>query len=323
MAHPSHRGAFLALILMVGALVPVQAEAQVLDSISTLLGSPNLASRADGVSWLLTIPTGQWNSFIRSQIVTLVNNEGESLLGANVTEEGAGELAGEYHIDLVNAALALNDASALPGLVTLGIQVNSRAKQYVAAQGATALPLLQRAYAKDQTLRIPVVQTIGIMLLSGGGLDADATKVANGLLLAASGYELSFLRNAGQFPQFAGIVAWTADSASSDAERERATRALPGFSSRLGQFTTSELWRRELLLLDVACDSEEQSHCESAQNLGRTVQGHLESKRWGPARNTINAFVQQLTQNCNEHALSEGACRALIPGAKQVFAKLL
>lgn len=310
-----------ALLTALGS--PCALAAQASDSPVTLLDSPNVRDRSDGVEMLLAMPVSSWPAGARELIVQLLNSEGEALLEADASGDSPDETSGGYHIALVRAALLLNDPASLRGMVTLGMQVSGRATQFVVSRGAEALPELQHAYAGgDIALRIRVVNALGILLLSDRLQDSVDRQTAYAMLLNATGYELSFLRNAGQFPEFAGAVEWTADSSPDDVERESAQRVVANFTRHIGDYSALDLWRKELQLLDATCLDGARAHCESLPNVGSTVEAQIDAQRWGPARNALNAFIQQLNQSCSRAQMTPAACRILKPNAQRVLTKL-
>src|ERR1041385_2900237 len=210
------------------------AAAQVPDSVSMLISSHDRAERASGVAWLLSIPANQWTTSIRDQVTSLVNQEGKRSIDPAMVESDTGEAAGHYEIDLVRAAVRLADPASLPGLVYLGLRVSPQAKSFIVSRGGEALPLLQRAYTSDEELKVPSVQTVGLILSSMGDRISDQDRLlAYRMLLKATPYELSFLRNAGLFPELSGVLSYAADSSSDEAERARAIQRLPYFRSKL------------------------------------------------------------------------------------------
>ena len=184
----------------VGTSVPGDSLTRLLDTLSHMLDSSDFRARGAAVGRLATVPTDSIPSDIRSRLMTLLDREGvadargETELTAQTPEVDAEEF-GEYVIALTDLVLSFGDAHASRGVALIGIQTSRDAQQFVAAQGATVLPLLDSVYVANPATAPAVVKTWGYALATRPAtplVHADSVRLVNRLLTVAPQQPIAF-----------------------------------------------------------------------------------------------------------------------------------
>ena len=186
----------------VGAGAPADGDSltRALDTLSHMLDSNDFRARAAAVGALATLPTDSIPSDIRSRLMTLLDREGvagargESEITAQSPEVDAEEF-GEYVIALTDLVLSFQDGHASRGIALIGIQTSRDAQQFVAAQGAAVLPLLDSVYVANPATAPAVVKTWGYALAAqpaGPLAHADSVRLVSRLLTVAPQQPIAF-----------------------------------------------------------------------------------------------------------------------------------
>ena len=170
-----------------------------LDTLSRMLDSSDFRARGAAVGALATLPTDSIPSDIKSRLMTLLDREGiastrgESDITAQSPEVDAEEY-GEYVIALTNLVLTFRDAHASRGIALIGIQTSRDAQQFVAAQGAVVLPLLDSVYVANPATAPAVVKTWGYALATPAVrlAHADSVHLVSRLLTVAPQHPIAF-----------------------------------------------------------------------------------------------------------------------------------
>jgi len=89
--------------------------------------------------------------------------EREAVDSAPGPKPEGGEGYGEYLIALMRGVVRLRDPRSLRGMALLGVQMSRKAQEFVAEQGAPALPFLDEGW-RDENARMAVAETWGYML---------------------------------------------------------------------------------------------------------------------------------------------------------------
>lgn len=188
-----------ALVLALTVSVPPVTEAQQPAELLQNLDSPDWQVRSRVIRELNRLAVTDLPPTFAVKAIALL--EQEATTTSTQTLEDPGEGYGEYLIALVKGVLRLNDSRATRGMARLGISVNRAAQDFVASQGAAALPDLDVAW-QDESMRPMVTITWARMLLNNVGhlSNADRLSVIQKLLNAGTEEHLAF--------------AWAADIAS-------------------------------------------------------------------------------------------------------------
>jgi Carbohydrate-binding module family 5/12 len=155
----------LACVFLAMGTFPGVAEAQFtpqeVDSLVTLLDSPDWQVRSDALATLTSVPRAQLPPSYGPKVIALMNQEALHPINDPTVD---GEAIGDYEINLVSQALAFHDRSALPGFAYLGIQMARVVKDFVAEQGSSSLPYLDGAWTHRPDARPAIMTTWALMV---------------------------------------------------------------------------------------------------------------------------------------------------------------
>jgi hypothetical protein len=180
-----------------------------IDSLAALLDSSDYRVRAEGVAGLSVVPVESIPNTVAAQLMTLLDREGSAsastaVSGQSATSDAAAEQYGEYIIALTDLVLSFKDARATRGMALIGIQTSREAQQFVAAQGASVLPLLDSVYAGSAATAPGVVKTWAYVLGQRARplAHADSVHVVSRLLTTGPAHPVAFASAA----RIAGLV---------------------------------------------------------------------------------------------------------------------
>jgi hypothetical protein len=166
MINPSRRGAVLLGALLLSAPASIRAQSETppnVDSLTTVLDSPDARSRARAVSVLGTMNPSLLPPGTRMKLIALLERAATQ---PTVPREPDGQdtAEGEHLIQLVRVVVRLQDPAATRALALGGIDVNAASQRFVASQGDAALPFLIEAERIDTIDGSSVTITRGRML---------------------------------------------------------------------------------------------------------------------------------------------------------------
>src|SRR5258705_3530703 len=125
------------------------------------LDSPDWQTRSSAISNLNDLSVASLPAGFAEKVIALFEREAvDSVPGP---KPDGGEGYGEYLIELMRGVVRLRDPRSLRGMALLGIQMSRKAQEFVAEQGAVALPFLDEAW-RDENARPPVALTWAYML---------------------------------------------------------------------------------------------------------------------------------------------------------------
>ncbi|MGH7533792.1 MAG: hypothetical protein ACREL4_10920, partial [Gemmatimonadales bacterium] len=119
------------------------------------LEQPAWPRRDNAVVALNAIDPLQLPANARQGLIALLDREASGPWGKNPGDSGEGY--GEYVLHLVDAVLPLRDPASLRGLAIIAIHTHEAAMEFVAAQGANALPYLEEGWTEDTLQRSDVI----------------------------------------------------------------------------------------------------------------------------------------------------------------------
>lgn len=310
----------VALVVSLGMAPSVAAQSP--DSMAALLHSPSFSIRQAALDGLRALPPSAWTDFARTTLFEQLVTEGQ-LSPSSVSQDGAesSETRGTYQIDLVRAALALNDSRSLEGMIWLGMQTDGDAVTFVARSGEPAIPFLERAWIAGSWRRPAVLEAAMDILSQHQELSESARTRLVRIEMEASGFEWALEPAVLNHPEFAAAVAYTADSGSDEVQRSTALEVLPGLLSRLSSATAAQLWANERLFTMAACGEHDRGRCAQIQNLWDTIDRHIRGSRWIAASNGLDAFMKAARVVCADPAQAT-VCRSLIGNAEAVSNKV-
>jgi hypothetical protein len=156
-----------------------------------LLDSPDWVIRSDALAHLQYLPDSERPRGYRTKVIALFQRDAAPPPPAADT---LGEGYGEYEIQLVEAALALNDPATLEGLAYLGVQVDRASQRFLATHGSASLPYLNEAWLHEPDARQGIMETWALM---AGQYRSEITseeriELLNHLLAAADSQVIGF-----------------------------------------------------------------------------------------------------------------------------------
>src|SRR6266480_1125315 len=317
----------LALALALASwLRPLAGQAATPESLVTQLGSPDWIVRSDGLARLSRLPQGSLPASYRDAIVQLLEREAISP-DTSAFGEGKGEGYGEYMIQVVDAALALEDPRTLRGMALWGTQVSSRAKEFVAEQGSAALPYLDEAWNSPYGNRHDVVMTWAIMLATYKSrmtdaehltvlrsvLRADSLAVVNAASRAPLPEALPLIEGIATSPTRRSILRAAATQSAAELRPLRAALQPTEFMQRLSDV---------LRALCLGSQGARSTACASlSASLSRASVANTNNQP-SPARDTLTAFAAQVDAGFQQGVWSDGEHRLLAANARYLGFRL-
>jgi hypothetical protein len=132
-------------------------------ALTTALAAADLATRAEAVAALGTVPPGALPATTKLRLVSLLEREATTPAVPR-PDDGEDSERGTYLMQLVRTVVRLQHPASLRGLALLGIQTSLAAQQFVASRGDSSVALLVAAERADTNSRGSVAATRGMML---------------------------------------------------------------------------------------------------------------------------------------------------------------
>jgi hypothetical protein len=316
-----------ALLCLVTALLPPRAGAQQPADLVQNLDSPDWQIRSRALRQLNGLAVADLPSSFAAKAIALL--EQEAIATSSQTVEDEGEGYGEYLIALVKGVLRLNDPRATRGMARLGITVNRAAQEFVAAQGAAALPDLDDAW-QEESMRPMVATTWARMLANNTGHLSDPARlsVIRKILNAASEERLGFawaVDIAGltvSIPVLENIAA----TDESDIVRGRAGAV----SNRLGPIRNAMTPGAQVEQLSDALDAlcldgsgTRASACTSLSSMLSDAQNQLAANQESAARDALLAFAAQVDAGVQQGVWTADEQRILGGNSRYTVTRLI
>jgi hypothetical protein len=139
------------------------AQSRDIAALTTALDAADLATRAEAVAVLGTIPPATLPAATKLRLVSLLEREATTPVVAR-PDDGEDSERGIYLVQLVRTVVRLQHPASLRGLALLGIQTSLAAQKFVASQGDSSVAMLAEAERADTNSRGAVAETRGMML---------------------------------------------------------------------------------------------------------------------------------------------------------------
>ncbi len=312
------------------ATTAVVARSQNVDSLIASLSSTQVSVRAMSLGALSDLPLTALTPGARSAIIRLLDLEASGSAPATdtVAAGSPNELYGEYIISLTSLAAKFNDPRALRGLAMIGLVTSLAVEDFVASQGAAAIPILDTAFTTSDDVRSSVVSTWGRMLLITPPLDS-APRMAALLRIA---------RNAVPYPSAVAAAAsetrsvsllpalFAAYAADTDAlSRARLTPALSVLRTQEAAESAPQLLGDLSVGIAAACagaSGNGQGACEAVQNLIAAATRHVQRGETAAAHNTLAALSKRAGDGQAAGELTPALAQFLQELARMIDGKL-
>lgn len=300
-------GGMLALALTIGVASPHRTAAQDFARIASALDSANWTSRSNAVDQLLQLPAASLPTNIRERVIRLL--EQEALDADHGPPPGEGEVYGEYVGDLVDLVTRLHDPTSNRGLALLGIGTSIKAEQFLADQGAVALPALDEAWARSRSGRSAVLETLGMMLAAvpGNHLSPEEQGSILRRLLERSADALVGFSSAAEAASLVGALPLLERLVRGDPLAAMYQQTMSALSARRDSMSPGQLAARLRLWTTGMCQGAtgaRRGACNSVDNLLADAQKQIAANRPNPARQTLAALAKRATSAQEEGAFS-------------------
>ena len=267
-----------------------------IDSLTTVLDSPDADSRAEAISVLGTLDPSLLPSKTRTRLIALLE-AAAARRAAPREPDGQDTAEGENLVQLVRLVARLQDPAATRALALGGINVNAASQRFVASQGDAALPFLLEAERLDTMQRSSVTITRAYMLGEFGSRLSAAGRTQT--LAAIRGTALADPITFAQAAQLGGIVTAVplvqivVDTEPTGLEKTILSDALDSLVAMRSRTSASGIASNIALSLDALCNGAQGARlgaCQAMRNELDNATKQIAEQRSIPARNALNAL---------------------------------
>jgi hypothetical protein len=309
---PTRRRAVLLGALLIAAPMGIEAQSETplnIDSLTTVLDSPDGDSRAAAVSALGTVNQSLLPPRTRLKLIALLERVAAQR-AAPREPDGQDTAEGENLIQLVRLVARLQEPAATRALALRGINVNSASQRFVASQGDAALPFLIEAEQLDTVQRSSVTITRAYMLGEFGDRLSPQGRVATmaAILRTAAGDPTTFARAAelGGIVTAVPLVQQAAADEPAGLTKTLLADAVDVLVAMRSRTPVAGIVSNVATSLDALCGGAQGARlgaCQSMRNELDNATNQIAGGRLIPAANALDALSKRATDAVSQGAL--------------------
>ena len=295
------------MILLVLALTlqrPAQQPAELLRA----LDSPNWQVRSSAIHELNDLTVATLPPGFAEKVIALFEREAVDSVPGPKPEGGEGY--GEYLIELMRGVVRLRDPRSLRGMALLGIQMSRKAQEFVAEQGAAALPFLDEGW-RDENARMAVAQTWAYMLTTySARLSRNDRLQVIRRVLEAHTFDTQAFTNAAELAELVvaiPLIEHVAAADEIDIVRDGAHRAATRLKARRDAMTPPALMNQLTETFDALCLSTRVQRAGDCASLSLTVRGASGDSLRAVARRVDSGFLRRVWSDDERRVLAGSA----------------